>query len=49
MDSKFIGGLALGMIAGALLFDSSKDVKNLVEKGKQAVADKVENLKSKKD
>ncbi len=42
---KFFVGLSLGIMAGVLLLDNSKDVKKMVEKGKDAVADTVENLK----
>ena len=45
MDAKFFSGLALGMIAGMLLLDSSKDVKKLVEKGKDAVKEKISEMK----
>ncbi len=46
-DNKFVCGIVLGVIAGALLFDSSKDVQKLVEKGKEAVQNKVESIKNK--
>ena len=45
LDAKFFSGLALGMIAGMLLLDSSKDVKKLVEKGKDAVQEKISEMK----
>lgn len=42
---KFFVGLSLGVMAGVLLLDNSKDVKKLVEKGKDAALEKVESLK----
>ena len=41
---KFFVGLSLGIMAGVLLLDNSKDVK-MVDKGKDAVQEKVESLK----
>lgn len=36
--------MALGFIAGALVVSSNKDAKNIVEKGKRAVRDKVKQI-----
>lgn len=42
---KFFVGLSLGIMAGVLLLDNSKDVKKMVDKGKDAFQEKVESLK----
>ena len=42
---KFFVGLSLGIMAGVLLLDNSKDVKKMVDKGKDAALEKVESLK----
>ena len=42
-----MSGLTLGIVAGMLLFDSRRDIKRVVEKGKDIVSDKVDHIKSK--
>ncbi len=49
MNEKFILGLAVGMLGGAILTLNSKKVRTIVSSGQNKVLDKIENLKCQMD
>lgn len=40
-------GLAVGMIAGAILTESNHDARQLIKKGKKAISKKIEDMTEK--
>lgn len=44
MDEKFLTGIVLGMLGGALIVTNSVKARQLVENGQQQVKKKVESL-----
>lgn len=48
MDEKFIIGLALGMVGGALIVANSVKARTLIKDGQDELAQKVKGLKNKK-
>lgn len=47
MDEKFIMGLGLGMLGGALIVANSVKARQMVKNGQEQVIEKVEKLSSK--
>ena len=47
MDDKFLCGLGLGMLGGALLVANSVKAKNAVKNGQDAIMEKMSELKKK--
>ena len=45
MDDKFLCGLGLGMLGGALLIANSVKAKNAVKSGQEMVMEKIGDLK----
>lgn len=43
MKETLIVGMALGFIIGAIVVQGNKDAANLVKKGKQAIAKKIQS------
>ncbi len=48
MDEKFIIGLALGMVGGALIVANSVKARTLIKDGQNEITEKVKSLKNKK-
>lgn len=44
MNEKFLAGVVLGMLGGALIVTNSVKARQTVENGQQQVMDKIENL-----
>ncbi|MBQ6922824.1 MAG: hypothetical protein IJQ66_07030 [Clostridia bacterium] len=48
MDDKFIFGVVLGMLGGAVLATNSVKARQLVKEGQAGIVEKAENLTKKK-